>query len=93
MNSLMQNVLKLEIFSIKPKGCLQVANFTYRIYLYKCPGVGGGATITDKKKNQLSSHFPTCIMVRELKILETNLKFLGEIIKFYLVFLQISLHL
>ena len=64
-----------------------------------------GATITDKKNQLLSpvamgdnghfqpcSRLPACIMAIGLKVLETNLKS-EESIMFYLVFLQISMHL
>ena len=46
----------------------------------------------DNEHVQPRSRLPACIMVRELKILETNLKF-EENITFYLVFLQISTYL
>ena len=67
---------------------------------------GGGGLLLQIKKNQLSSpvamgdnghlqplsRLPACIMAREFKILETNLKS-EEIINFFLIFLQILMRL
>ena len=46
----------------------------------------------DNGHSQPCSRLPACIMAGELKILETNLNS-EEIIKFYIVFLQILMRL